>query len=58
MNENKIQIMYISYCTPYDKVPHAGGQTLYFYLKNLSRNKRYDISLISFCNKYVNEVIK
>lgn len=36
MNDKK-KILWISYCVPYDSVPHAGGQIHNYYLKSLMR---------------------
>lgn len=42
------EILYIAWAVPYDKVLHAGGQTLNYYIKGISKeNKR--VSLAAFC---------
>lgn len=38
MNDKK-KILWISYCVPYDSVPHAGGQIHNYYLKKLNADK-------------------
>lgn len=42
------KILWISLNAPYDKVKHAGGQTLNFYLKQLMKKDENDICIISF----------
>lgn len=44
----KNRILWISFCAPYDKVAHAGGQIHNFYLKGIQKTGRYDIKLITF----------
>ena len=48
MNDKK-KILWISYCVPYDSVPHAGGQIHNYYLKKLNATNIYDIELFTLC---------
>lgn len=48
-----IRVLYIAATTPYDTVPHAGGQTLNYYISNLAADHRFDVSLVSFCEENV-----
>lgn len=36
---------------PYDKVPHAGGKTCNYYVKELARQNKYELKLISIARK-------
>lgn len=48
---NKKKILWISYCVPYDNVPHAGGQIHNYYLKKLNATDMYNIELITFAKE-------
>lgn len=50
MNDKK-KILWISYCVPYDSVPHAGGQIHNYYLKKLNATNIYDIELFTFAKE-------
>ncbi len=50
------KILWISLRAPYDSVPHAGGKTHNFYIKNFCKSNKFDIYLISFC--YENEIVQ
>lgn len=41
-------ILWISLCTPYSTIPHAGGQTLCHYYDQFSNSDKFDIKFISF----------
>lgn len=45
-----MKILYISYCTPYTRAFHAGGQTFNFYIRQMARQQNVEVDLISFCN--------
>lgn len=47
--ENKLLV--ISPYIPYDKVPHAGGKTHNYYLKRFSKDKDFDVKLITFATE-------
>ena len=42
-----VRILWISMCAPYSGVPHAGGQTLEYYLRNFAKQAELDITLIA-----------
>lgn len=42
-----MRILWISMCAPYSGVPHAGGQTLEYYLRNFAKQTEYEITLIA-----------
>ena len=46
---NKINVLYFSAMAPYDKVDHAGGKVHNFYIKEMQRTGKYDITLLSMC---------
>lgn len=46
-----MRILYVSSQLPYDKVDHAGGQTLNYYIKNLAKQGDMDVTLMSYCNQ-------
>lgn len=43
------KILYISFDIPFDKVRHAGGKTLNYYIKKVGRDEEFETFLISFC---------
>lgn len=45
-----MKILYISYCTPYTRAFHAGGQTFNFYIRQMARQQNITVDLISFCD--------
>lgn len=47
MNKNKIKILYISMCVPYDNIRHAGGKTFNYYISSLAREENVQIDLIA-----------
>lgn len=47
----KKNVLWVSYCVPYDKVAHAGGQIHNYYLKQLNATGEYNIDLISFAKQ-------
>ena len=46
----KKEILWISLCAPYDEVPHGGGKTHNFYLKEVKKSNLFQINLITFCD--------
>lgn len=42
-----MRILWISMCAPYSGVPHAGGQTLEYYLRNFAKQADHEITLIA-----------
>lgn len=42
-------LLWISLRAPYDKVPHGGGKTHNFYIKEFYKSGKFNIHLISFC---------
>lgn len=46
--KKKRKLLWVSYCMPYDKVPHAGGQTHNYYLKGVQKLGDFEIHLITF----------
>lgn len=50
-----MKILYIAYNAPYTKVAHAGGQTLNYYIKNLSKESQFEVSLITYAEP--NEIV-
>ena len=46
---DKINVLYFSAMAPYDKVDHAGGKVHNFYIKEMQKTGRYDITLLSMC---------
>lgn len=51
MKNYKSNLLWISYCVPYDNVAHAGGKTHNYYLKGLHKFDDFNIKLISFARK-------
>lgn len=47
--ELKKKVLWLSLCAPYDTVAHAGGKIHNYYIKNMHKDGRFDIYLISFC---------
>jgi glycosyltransferase involved in cell wall biosynthesis len=45
-----MNILYISFCAPYDEVGHAGGKTFNYYIKELTKQKNVNIELVSLCD--------
>lgn len=48
MNSNPIKILWASPFVPYDSVGHAGGKSHNFYIKGISADPRFHVTLISF----------
>ena len=44
-----MKILYISYCTPYTRAFHAGGQTFNYYIRKMACQQNAEVDLISFC---------
>lgn len=42
------KLLWISLCPPYDKSPHAGGQNINYYLKRVSSEDTFDLTVVSF----------
>lgn len=49
-----MNILYVSDCIPYDGIPHAGGKTLNYYIKNLANIGSDKITIVGLCKQ--NEV--
>lgn len=54
MNKN---LLWISFCAPYDKVQHAGGKIHNYYLKYFQKSGGFNIRLISFCYSSEKELL-
>lgn len=46
-----MKVLYISAATPYNKVGHAGGQTLNYYISRMAEEPDMDVSLVSYCTE-------
>ncbi len=46
-----MNILYVSYCVPYDKAYNAGAQSLNYYIKRMSEKEDIKIDVVSYCNK-------
>lgn len=44
-----MKILYIAASAPYDKVGHAGGQTLNYYIKGIAKKENIDVTLVAYC---------
>ena len=43
-----MNILYVSRYAVYDGVPHAGGNTVLYYMKSMAMNSRNDVRMVSF----------
>lgn len=53
------KILFITMCAPYDSVPHAGGQTVNYYIKKIAQEKDFQVDLVSYCSAdfdYIDEL--
>ena len=46
-----MKILFIAATIPYDLVPHAGGQTLNFYIKKFAENPSNKVRLTAYCTR-------
>lgn len=46
-----MELLWISLCTPFDGVSHAGGKTVNFYQSYFAKDKSVHIRLVTFCSK-------
>lgn len=47
-----MKILYLSNSIPYDGINHAGGKTLNYYIKKLSEDPKFEITVIGICKEY------
>lgn len=45
-----MKVLYIAAAVPYNKVGHAGGQTLNFYIKQMARQRDVNITIVTYCS--------
>ena len=50
-----MNILYIAYCPPYAKALNAGAQTLYYYIKELTRRDNFNVDVVTYCEE--NEIV-
>lgn len=48
-NKKCIKLLWFSAMAPYDSVNHAGGKTHNFYTKSFGGDKRFDVTLLTYC---------
>ena len=48
-----MKVLYVSAATPYNKVGHAGGQTLNYYINRMSEENSVEVSLVSYCTEEI-----
>lgn len=53
-----MKVLYISRFSIYEGVPHAGGNTVYYYSSNLAKNSSNDIRILSFATSEELDKIK
>lgn len=53
----KKDILWVSLCTPYSAIPHAGGQTLCHYYEELVKLNKFNINFISFYSDAEQDII-
>lgn len=46
-----INILWISLCTPYKTIKHAGGQALYHHIVSFTSNSEFNLKVISLCSE-------
>lgn len=46
---DKVNILWISLCSPYESVDHAGGQTLNYYISRFENDEHFKVRLVTFC---------
>lgn len=46
-----MNILYISDCVPYNKINHAGGKTLNYYVKRLLKETTFNVAVVGYCKK-------
>ena len=44
----KKKLLWVSTELPYSKIPHAGGQTFNYYFKNITKDERFDVTLLAY----------
>lgn len=44
-----MKVLYIAASAPYDKVGHAGGQTLNYYIKKMAKNEKNQVAIAAYC---------
>lgn len=47
----KKKLLWIGACTPYDAIPHAGGQVENYWVKHFNQSGIFDFRLFSFCRE-------
>lgn len=45
----KKKMLWVSLCTPYEKVCHAGGKTLYSHIQRIQTIDKFELKVVSFC---------
>lgn len=45
------KVLYISDAVPYDKIRHAGGKTLNYYISHALKSKDFEITLVGLCKE-------
>ena len=53
-----ISILWVSALAPYNAVKHAGGKTHNYYTKSFGNDQRFDVTLVTWCEKSEEEIIQ
>lgn len=48
-----MNILYVSRYAIYEGVPHAGGNTVLYYMRSLAKNPKNDVRIVSFVSGYL-----